>query len=382
MASPRPLERVCFFRHSPEQKKAVWEITHRCNARCPHCCSNAGNARTEDLGLSDVLSLVRSLRRDFDISEVYFTGGEPFCREDIWSILDYARRQFRTIYVATNGHCLTRDTVERIADVGLDSIGISLDFPRPQEHDRFRGIDGLFERIRSGIDGLLENSVRVRLLCTISVHNFCAMEDLVWLAAKWGVREILFNWVLPLGRGKEMPYGRVNGAEGYVEFLLAVEDLRKKCEDKDIRILHRRSVLGDLTPLESCPGGRSVLYVSPEGAIGPCPWIAKRDPEFLVARETWMEAKRRGSDRFDLFAAFHQMLELRGRNIVCSRCEISGVCGKGCPALSRLLCGIYSLPDPLCPAASDSNDASLAHNPEHGTIWGEERRKCHTRSQR
>ena len=50
----------------------------------------------------------------------------------------------------TNGMYLTDDVVDKLADAGLYTLFVSLDSPIPEEHDRLRGMPGLFEQLRSG----------------------------------------------------------------------------------------------------------------------------------------------------------------------------------------------------------------------------------------
>ena len=47
----------------------------------------------------------------------------------------------------TNGQYLTDENIEKLADAGLYTIFVSLDSPDPEEHDRMRGMPGLFEKV-------------------------------------------------------------------------------------------------------------------------------------------------------------------------------------------------------------------------------------------
>ena len=45
---------------------------------------------------------------------------------------------------------LTEDLVQRLKDTGLDQMALSLDFPRPELHDAFRGVPGAFAKTVDG----------------------------------------------------------------------------------------------------------------------------------------------------------------------------------------------------------------------------------------
>jgi MoaA/NifB/PqqE/SkfB family radical SAM enzyme len=60
---------------------AVWEITLKCNLACIHCGSRAGDARTNELSITEALDLVAQMA-DLGIKEVTLIGGEAFMRPD------------------------------------------------------------------------------------------------------------------------------------------------------------------------------------------------------------------------------------------------------------------------------------------------------------
>ena len=70
----------------PEQiYQAVFEITNRCNLRCPHCASDSGVARAEEMSLDQALHVVEDLRK-LGCQELALLGGEPFLRPDWYEI--------------------------------------------------------------------------------------------------------------------------------------------------------------------------------------------------------------------------------------------------------------------------------------------------------
>jgi sulfatase maturation enzyme AslB (radical SAM superfamily) len=84
---PRPLaeklERHGFFgppRPAPPVVPSVQlQITNACNLGCAYCCTNSGQARPSELGLSQYLHIAREIRAALGKgTPVAILGGEPF----------------------------------------------------------------------------------------------------------------------------------------------------------------------------------------------------------------------------------------------------------------------------------------------------------------
>lgn len=53
---------------------AIWETTLKCNLRCSHCGSSAGNARSDELDTEECLSLCEQLA-ELNCDNVAIMGG-------------------------------------------------------------------------------------------------------------------------------------------------------------------------------------------------------------------------------------------------------------------------------------------------------------------
>ena len=67
-----------FFGVSPLMSTSI-RLTKRCNLRCKHCYANGGENCEQELTLDDIKSILDQLSA-MSVSEVFFTGGEPFIR--------------------------------------------------------------------------------------------------------------------------------------------------------------------------------------------------------------------------------------------------------------------------------------------------------------
>jgi radical SAM protein with 4Fe4S-binding SPASM domain len=85
---------------------------------------------------------------------VYFGGAEPFIREDFLEILTHAKRLSLPVSFTTNGTLLSKEQIEVIVELGIDSINLSIDGPETI-HDTLRGA-GCFKKVLSAIDYLVQ----------------------------------------------------------------------------------------------------------------------------------------------------------------------------------------------------------------------------------
>lgn len=118
------------------------EVTKHCNATCDFC----DYWKTEEeMRIEDYSEVVRRFRP----MVVVFTGGEPLLRKDISAVVRRVKETEPNIYssLITNGSLLTIEKAQDLREAGLDRLCISLDY-LGERHDRSRGCEGLFERIR------------------------------------------------------------------------------------------------------------------------------------------------------------------------------------------------------------------------------------------
>jgi MoaA/NifB/PqqE/SkfB family radical SAM enzyme len=138
-----------------------WETTVRCNLACAHCRRLESNeAGVADLSTSQGESLIDQLaelgRRQTQRSTsmqnaasgmpmpvLVFSGGEPLCRRDLFSLMDRARQHGIIPALATNGTTINPEKAQQIRDSGVARVSVSLDGATAEVHDRMRQIRGL-----------------------------------------------------------------------------------------------------------------------------------------------------------------------------------------------------------------------------------------------
>lgn len=88
-------------------------ITNKCNLRCVHCISNSGQEINDCLSFEKIKQILDQAA-ELKVPYFGFTGGEPFCREDFYDILNYASGKGFKIIITSNGTLITPEWAEKL----------------------------------------------------------------------------------------------------------------------------------------------------------------------------------------------------------------------------------------------------------------------------
>jgi Fe-coproporphyrin III synthase len=181
----------------------VWNCTRRCNLRCVHCYSHSadrdyGGELTHDQGLSLLEDLAA-----FAVPVVLFSGGEPLMRKDLFELAQRATSLGMRAVISTNGTLITEAQAQRLRQVGLSYVGVSLD-GLGAANDTFRGVAGAFDRALAGIRNCLAAGIKVGLRFTITRRNAGEIPAIFDLLERERIPRICFYHLVYTGRGSEL----------------------------------------------------------------------------------------------------------------------------------------------------------------------------------
>src|SRR5215467_421579 len=178
----------------------VLELTYRCNLKCPYCyelfrpSDKNVTSRALELTPSEIQSIVEQLPR---FTLVTVNGGEIFVRNDLREILSIILAK-HPCHLYTNGTCITPEMASDLVDMGVTSMGISVDGPQ-EVHDSIRG-RGSFGRTIESIRLLTDLKRRRRkhfpllnLKTTITDKNVDHISDMVQFAERLGLDYCTFQ---------------------------------------------------------------------------------------------------------------------------------------------------------------------------------------------
>jgi radical SAM protein with 4Fe4S-binding SPASM domain len=90
-----------------------------------------------------------------------------------------------------------------IRNAAFSYVGVSLD-GTGEIHDRFRGVEGAFEKTLTGIRNLVGIGQKTGLRLTLTEWTVDQIDSLFDLIEKEGIRRVCFYHLVPSGRGKEI----------------------------------------------------------------------------------------------------------------------------------------------------------------------------------
>ncbi len=179
-----------------------FSLTSRCSLRCQMCDVARASSRPEDeLNTSEIKEIILQIKF-LGAKHIIFSGGEPFLREDLLEILEFAlSKKIENVALITNGLLLDEQVIERLIKIKLTHITVSLDGIE-KTNDAIRG-EGTFKKIVDNLDRLIfyKEKLSSRLPTiginfTIMNKNITDMLEMVKFASQKKYNAIIFQPVL------------------------------------------------------------------------------------------------------------------------------------------------------------------------------------------
>lgn len=338
MNAPRPLSLLC-------------EVTYRCNLQCPYCYNPlALHEYRDELSTEQWCSVLRQAA-GLGVVQAHFSGGEPTLRRDLVAMLGAASRAGMYTNLITQGTFLDDGLLDRLLENGLDHVQISIQAPHAEAADRIAGAV-VHVRKLDALERVLQRDVALTLNCVLHRLNHDAIEEVIALAERLGVKRLelantqFYGWAYR-NRAALMPTRRqVERGEEIVA--AARERLREKME-----IVYVLPDYFDEFPKPCMNGwGRQFITVTPNGYVLPCPAAgAIATLRFENVRKRGLQAIWNDSDSFARYRGTAWMPE------PCRSCSRREIDWGGCRCQAFLLTGDAGATDPVC-----------ALSPDHQTI--------------
>ncbi len=188
---------------SDKKPVVVWNVTRRCNLHCMHCYSSSRNIEySDELSTKEGYALIDDLAQ-FGAPVILFSGGEPLMRKDLLDLASYATKSGVRAVISTNGTLINRDVARDLKKVGLSYVGVSLDGLRPT-NDKFRGVQGSFDRALEGIRNCQKEGIKVGLRFTMNKHNVEDIPEIFKLLEQENIPRVCFYHLVYAGRGSAL----------------------------------------------------------------------------------------------------------------------------------------------------------------------------------
>ena len=186
----------------PGRPVVIWNLIRRCNLACKHCYSiSADKDFAGELTTDEVCGVMDDLRA-YGVPVLILSGGEPLLRPDIFDISRRAKDLGFYVGLSSNGTLIDEALADRIADIGYNYVGVSLD-GIGATHDRFRSRDGAFDASVKGIGHLRERGIKVGLRFTMTQDNYRELPQLLDLLDALDLDKFYFSHLNYAGRGNK-----------------------------------------------------------------------------------------------------------------------------------------------------------------------------------
>ncbi len=342
----------------------VWNVTKKCNLKCIHCYASAGNKALDDeLTTEEGLKVLDDLA-DFGVPVVLFSGGEPLVRHDLIKLASYAIKKGMRAVISTNGTLITPDMAERLKDIGLSYVGISLDGMN-EVNDRFRGIKGAFNKAIEGVRNCQKVGLKVGLRFTINRLNYKEIPAIFDLVETEAIPRICFYHLVYSGRGSSLVDEDLDhkGTREVVDLIIdRTSDLHKKGHKVEVLTVdnHADGPYLYLRMLkEGNPRAQDVLELLQmnEGnnsgrGIGCISWDGKVHADQFWRHYSFGNVRERPFSEIWTDLSNPLMAKLKNKKLYvkgrCSKCKWLDICAGNFRVRAEAVTGDIWAPDPAC----------------------------------
>lgn len=366
---------------------AAMSITQKCNLRCTHCYASAGpTASTEnELTTAEMLDVMAQMR-DMGVLNFDFLGGEPLTRPDLPVLAKWVMEQQIRTNLTTNAVMLTEEWLDRF-DKRISLLRIAVDSADPDQHDRFRGMPGAWQKTVHAIRMAVKKGLNVTIVTTFHRGNANQLDDMVNLSLDLGVRAFANTLLLPAGRGMDLQ-DNVFSPEEARQFCMAWGQKRDELTRQG-----KRLTLIDETPLtallasepgyeneyvrlsgnfgsgaarRACTAGFIQVHLTPTGHLLPCGGMEGIPELRTEANNVRRHSVREIWEKAPLFQAMRDRMypdRPFSVSVKCKECAYLPYCGGGCRAAAYLKHGDFLHPDPFCWLEAEEGVANGQHAP-------------------
>jgi radical SAM protein with 4Fe4S-binding SPASM domain len=296
------------------------DVTHRCNERCVHCyLDHHDHGEMSTVEIMDVLDQLAEAGVFF----LTFSGGEVLMRMDFFRILEYARSLLFAVKVKTNAFLIGRKEADRLLELGVQSVQVSIYSDRAEVHDAITKLPGSLKRSLAGIRLLRQRGMKTVIANVLMRQNLADYSGVVALAKELGAEYTLDPTVTPM----------MDGDRSILGLGISPADLRQIFRNPELvgdveeACAPPPAVGDDILDGVPCSAGHTFCYISPYGDVYPC--VQFPLPTGNVRRQKFRDIWKHSPQ-------MNEVRSIRGRDLpTCSSCSHLGTCSR-CPGLAYM----------------------------------------------
>ncbi len=319
------------------------ELTHRCPLQCPYCSNPVELERVNtELSTEDWQSVMRQAA-ELGILQIHLSGGEPTARRDLEDIVKVAAEAGLYQNLITAGVLLKRDRLEKLRDLGLDHVQLSIQDVDPKNADRIGAYKGGAEKKHEVARWVRELDMPLTINAPLHRQNIHNLPAIIDYAVEVGAGRLevahiqYYAWALK-NRAALMPT-----REAFMKTVEIVDEAKERLKG----ILVIDFVVPDYYAKypKPCMGGwgRGIINVTPSGRVLPC-----HAAESLPGLEFDNVRDRPLADIWLNGQAFQKYRGTDWMNEPCRSCPRKEIDYGGCRCQAFALTGDAANTDPAC----------------------------------
>ena len=341
-------------------KSILWDVSQKCNLNCIHCYNAENISNEKQIDILNNYKIIVDNAISGGFNHFHLLGGEPLLVQGIFELIEYATRMGIFVSINTNGILLTPKIINKLIDLDVKQLTISLDGATESTNDVVRG-NGSFKIVTKNLNNTANlvsqrNSNMVLQVATvITKQNISTIHNMPKILYNLGIKYLDILRLYECGNAIRNESILQVSDENYLMVLskLLLESYRKNmylqidCKPKVLELLNSRFGFSkdlNLFSFASCPAGKNIIYMASDGNIFPC------GPFYQEAKNTDLKTNIFSDDYlvklFEIEKKInYRIIENSGhRKKICNDCKYNSSCN-GCA-----IC--YKEHETLCETAS------------------------------
>ena len=235
-------------------------LTDRCDQACSFCYSKY-KPRTE-LSFEKIVSV---LDQAADLGAVWLvvTGGDPYRRRDLHAILQAAQERRFAVTLKTHGMHIDQDEAQRLSDLGVQRVDLSVHNRDPLKHDAVTRVPGSHRRTIAALEALKNVGITVKSSLVVTSNNVEDIPETLSMLVEKSAVNVGFS-MGPSLTGSLDPQKQQAKGEALIRARMAV--LNHGPHSGCVPESYPRPGDQDVP----CQAGRGLAAILPDGNVTPC----------------------------------------------------------------------------------------------------------------
>jgi radical SAM protein with 4Fe4S-binding SPASM domain len=251
-----------------------FEVTNACPYRCPFCEANLGQIDpVPELSTDKCFSVLDAIA-EAGVFGVFLTGGEPFVRSDLPTLIKHCFEVGLEPTVSTNGMYLSDKNIEAVMNAGLTYLQVSI-HGYGDIHDSLVRVRGAYSYVLHNLEKAIQAKLDVEVACVGLEKNFSTIPALLYDLSSVGVKR--FRILRLLASHSAHILSQIPSRQTIMNYMPEIEKVARECGisltasfcpglNPGAGVIYQ-----DIHPMAiTCSAGKTECAILPNGDVYPC----------------------------------------------------------------------------------------------------------------